>query len=215
MTDPIRAAQSSAGTPGVVWVVAGAPGAGKSTVADELRRRVHPAPALLDKDTLFAGFVDEVRRAHGRSEGEREGSWYDAHVKVHEYAGMTASAAQIRAGGCPVLLVAPFTTQIRDLRSWTNWVAALGGDPVRLVWVSLGPEALRSRLTQRGSGLDTGKLGQWEAFVRRTRPDTPPPVPHSVVDNEGSLEATRRQVDALVASFDTDQEPPTRTRPLS
>ena len=199
----------------MVWIVAGAPGAGKSTVAEELRRRLNPSPALLDKDTLFAGFVGEVRRAHGRSEGEREGHWYDAHVKVHEYSGMTAAAAQIRASGCPVLLVAPFTTQIRDPRAWTAWVTSLGGEPIRLVWVSLGAEVLRSRLTRRGSPLDSGKLGAWEAFVRRMQPDTPPPVPHTAIDNSRSVEATRRQIAGLVASLHAGQDPPTWTRPLS
>jgi predicted kinase len=188
-----------ASTPATVWVVAGAPGAGKSTVADELRRHLIPSPALLDKDTLFAGFVDEVRRAHGRSAGEREGRWYDEHVKVHEYAGLTAAAAQIRASGCPVLLVAPFTAQIRDRRLWDGWVDTLGGGPVRLVWVSLAPPALRDRLTQRGSPLDSGKLAAWDAFVTRMVPDLPPPVPHSAVDNAGTMAETRRQVAALAA----------------
>jgi predicted kinase len=182
-----------------VWVVAGAPGAGKSTVADELRRQLRPSPALLDKDTLFAGFVDEVRRAHGRSAGEREGRWYDEHVKVHEYDGLTAAAAQIRASGCPVLLVAPFTAQIRDRQTWGGWVEALGGEPVHLVWVSLDPAALRDRLIRRGSPLDSGKLGAWDAFVTRMRPDLPPPVPHSAVDNAGTVAEMRRQVAALAA----------------
>ena len=187
------------GSPGVVWIVAGAPGAGKSTVAEELRRRLNPSPALLDKDTLFAGIVGEVRRAHGRSEGEREGPWYDAHVKVHEYSGMTAAAAQIRASGCPVLLVAPFTTQIRDAQVWTEWVTALGGDPVRLVWVGADTSVLRDRLTRRGSPLDSGKLEDWTTFVTRIQPDTPPPVPHLRVDNGGALSALRDRVAALVA----------------
>lgn len=212
MTDSSRAAASTTGSPGCVWVVAGAPGAGKSLVADELRSRVSPSPAILDKDTLFAGFVDEVRRAHGRSKGEREGPWYDAHVKVHEYAGMTAAAAQIRASGCPVLLVAPFTTEIRDPQSWSTWVTALGGVPVRLVWVSTDPESLRSRLVQRGSPLDTGKLGAWDRFVTRVMPDRPPPVPHERIDNGGTVRSMVAQVERLAA---TAQPSPTWTSPLS
>lgn len=201
MTDSARVA------PATVWVVAGAPGAGKSTVAEELARRLRPVPALLDKDTLFAGYVDEVRRSHGRSEGEREGQWYDAHVKMHEYAGMTAGAAQIRASGCPVLLVAPFTTQIRDLGAWATWVQALGGDPVRLVWVGVQASVLRERLTRRGSPLDSGKLEDWDTFVARIGPDTPPPVPHLRVDNNGDRMTLRARVHALLHS-DPQARPP-------
>jgi predicted kinase len=184
---------------GTAWVVAGPPGAGKSTVARLLAASLRPPGALLDKDTVYGSFVDAALHAAGRPSGEREGDWYAAHVKVHEYRGLAATAREIRAAGTGVVLVAPYTEEIHDADRWAALVTDLGGDPVRLVWTDCDPETLHARLVSRASMRDTRKLADYPAFVRRMRPGQPPAVPHVAIDTRGDPAGLADQIAPLVA----------------
>jgi predicted kinase len=189
-------------SPATAWVVAGPPGAGKSTVARLLLARLRPVPAVLDKDTMYGSFVAATLAAAARPPGEREGPWYDEHVKVHEYAGITATAREIREQGCPVLLCAPFTQQIHDVGHWRRWATDLGGGTVRLVWVRTDAATLHRRLTARGSGRDTAKLADFAAFTASMRLGAEPAAPHVTIDNRADPPATlEAQVAALTRSL--------------
>jgi hypothetical protein len=97
-----------------------------------------------------------------------------------------------------VLLSGPFTTQIHEPAAWAAFGAALGGEPVQLVWVRTDAPTLRDRLQRRGSPRDTGKLAAFDAYVATMRVGTAPAAPHVEIDNRSAAPALDDQLRAAL-----------------
>lgn len=146
-----------------VVVLTGPPGAGKSSTGLELARLMRAA--ILDQDAMTNALVDVVGDVVGVHD-------YDdvrlaSLVRVARYASLLRVAADCVAAGVSVILVAPFTSERRNLDAWSRLVeevAAFGGE-ARLVWLRISPEELADRLRARAAARDAGKLVDIKRYV--------------------------------------------------
>ena len=179
-----------------VVLLTGWPAAGKSTVGRELARRL--GGALIDQDTATAPLVTVVADlvgVHDLTDPRLAGP-----TRRARYETVTALAEDNLRIGTPVVLVAPFTEERRDLDAWNaleRRLRAAGGSPL-LVWLRLEPATAIYRLRARGASRDTAKVTDPAAFVGAL--DTSEPVgPHFSVDGESPTDDVVQTVLAALA----------------
>jgi predicted kinase len=164
-----------------VVLLSGWPGSGKSTVGRTLATRL--SAALVDQDTVTGPLVAVVADMVGVQDLDDvrlAGLTRDA-----RYEAVAAVAEENLRAGTPVVLVAPFSRERRDLRAWETLdtrLRAAGGSPL-LVWLHLDPLAVVGRLQARGATRDRAKLADPGSFLARL--DQGAPVgPHVLVNAE-------------------------------
>ena len=194
-------------------VVAGPPGAGKSTAARRLAvlaaRRGRPL-AMLDQDSMTGPLARVVTRQAGRPDA-LDDPRVRALLREPAYAALLAVAVDVLGGGAGCLLVAPFTAERREPLRWRaleERLRAAGAGRVALVWVTCAPDVLLRRLRERGAPRDDAKLAD-PAWVRGLDLD-PPAVPHARVDSAAPPAEVDRRLAAVVASL-AEPDPGTPT----
>lgn len=146
-------------------IVIGTAGSGKSTTARRLAQR-HRA-TYLDKDVMFARFVESALVASGHDPGDREGnSYYRDHILPMEYDSLLDVVGANLRLGLAVVVDAPFSPYLSDPDFITAAAQQFGWPHVdiEVVWVRVSPAILRERLRTRGLDRDHAKLDHWDDY---------------------------------------------------
>ena len=133
-------------------VVAGPPGSGKTTMAAQAAAQMRAA--LIDKDALEWPLARAALNAAGAA---KDDAYYNSTVKPAAYETCFRVAEQNCRHGLDVVLVAPFTSHVRDAGFLADLEKRFEAR-VALVWVVAAPDVLRARQLKRGADQDTSLL---------------------------------------------------------
>lgn len=139
--------------PPVALVVAGIAGSGKSTLGAALARALQ-AP-LLDLDSLTNPLLDRLDGALGEH-------WlrgpFGARIREGRYAALRRTAIDVLDSVGVVVLVAPFTAELRGGDEWERLSGDLAPAVVRVIHLIGDPAVFAARRELRGEPRDAHRL---------------------------------------------------------
>lgn len=161
-----------------VVLLAGRSGAGKSTFAPYLARRL--GGVVLDSDDLFTAPRRAVGEATGLGLSVVNDPIWRGSVHPRLLSLLLSLAACAASTERPVIAVSPFTGMVA---SPERLVAGTAGVDVRWRWVVLvaEPGICRERISERGWEMDAAKLANWDQYDQACR-SLPVPEGAYVVD---------------------------------
>lgn len=169
----------------LVVAIAGIAGSGKSTLGGALARALG-AP-LLDLDSLTNPLLDrlpaEVLGGHWLA------SPYSGAIRDGRYAALRAVTRDIVATAGQVVLVAPFTAELRGGREWDLLREAVGTADLCVIHIAGDADLFAARRAQRLEARDQHRIPQ--------PPASPPAV--AVVTVDGDLTTDQQLMRALIA----------------
>ncbi len=178
MVDGHRVTRPESGT---AWIVAGAPGTGKSTLAVPLAREQRAF--LLDRDVVTAPLTRVIAELVGAAPDDLDDPRVRAVLGDRAYELVLTAARDNLLLGRDVVIVAPFTRALSELRHVRDLRERLGSGPLRVIWLTCPDDERRRRLERRGAARDARKL-EAPALVAQVEPI----VPHAVVESRRAVE---------------------------
>lgn len=163
-------------------VVAGSPCAGKTTLAAAIAAEL--SATLIDKDTLEWPLCNAALAAGGLASFAHESELYKTVLKHAAYETMERIAEQNTKVGGSVVLVAPFSSHVKDEQWQPTLQERLGVGRVLVLWVTARHDVLLARKAGRAEGRDLvdGPAGDPALFAASEAARSPPTGPHVLLD---------------------------------
>jgi predicted kinase len=174
-------------------IVAGPPGAGKSTLAAVVAREL---PAVLIDIDVTVATVDPLLAGEARRV-----------ARAAAYEALADAAAAVARSGRHVAIAAPFSREQHDTRAWqqlSERLSAAGAEAV-LAWIRVSDECLLERLAARSADRDATKLADPAGWLLEANTGRAPSVPHIEVDGTSSAVAAASALIAALAARESRQ----------
>lgn len=145
-------------------LVTSPPACGKTFVSKQLAKELKHV-VYLDKDTLIT-LSKQIFVVAGE-EYNRSSEFFNKNIRDYEYETIVALALEALSYDDIVLINAPFTKEIRDIKYISALKAKLKEKNASLVvvWVLTSVEVCRQRMIERNSDRDTWKLTHWDEYI--------------------------------------------------
>ena len=183
---------------------AGHAGTGKTTLARRavplLHARTGESFCVLDKDTVYGAYSAKVMGLLTGDPDDRDSPTYLQNLRDQEYSGLLDIAAENLALGVNVVLVGPFSREVKSRRVFDPVALGAPADTrVSVVWVALDEATAKARIVARGDARDRYKLQHWDEYRKRRFDPDPAEFPallrfDNTVFDEAAFE---RLIDAI------------------
>ena len=161
---------------------AGHAGTGKTTLARRAVPRMHARTGesfcVLDKDTVYGAYSAKVMGLLTGDPDDRDSPTYLEHLRDQEYRGLLEIATENLALGVNVLLVGPFSREVKSKRVFdANALGVPADTRISVIWVALDEATAKARIVARGDARDRYKLEHWDDYRKRRFAPTPSEFP--------------------------------------
>lgn len=183
--------------------VAGVAGTGKSTVARAITKKM--PSVYLDRDTVAGRYTDVFLAHNGLDPDDRDSAFFLTHCRDVEYDITMDVALENLALGKDVILISPFTKELKD-ETWIDRTLArigltLNDVVVKVIVVYLSDMLVqKERIIGRATARDTWKLENWDEYSKRLQdPVINWKIPtHSILKFDNLGELTAKKVEDLI-----------------